>query len=1031
MKISHKSFVLLCLLVKFAALYIFFKGFFPIKRAIPGRATIHDLPIEPYNITEYPSESDDYHNQPAFGKLVIVLIDALRADFVFGEKAYQHMPFTHKLIQDGKTLSFLAKAHPPTVTMPRLKAITTGGIPGFVDVMFNMDSTALLEDNVISQLYHSNKKIVFYGDDTWIKLFPDYFSRSDGTTSFFVTDYTEVDNNVTRHVEPELRQSDWDVMILHYLGLDHIGHLAGPTSPLVEPKLQEMDKIVEQVLTELGKQDSTKSLPSLVVLCGDHGMSDVGSHGGASASETITPLVLMSSAYSNKHGQLYTKTEVKQIDVAPTLSLLLGLPIPQNSLGRVITQSLHILPIRNQLRVMQLNAYQLTQVLAENVNSHHKEPGYLQYDRAVKLHASWLGSYLQNTDNIDYKILGQKVIEQYRTSIHEMSNHIAASLAKYDEHAMIVAILLFWQVLCSLLYGTSHLHKGHVASVAVPIGEQLSIFIVIGCGLVITSVHVKICTDTSSIASEALCQLTPSAVVLSAVFVMSSTLFISVVINKFGDLVKITSFLKDLSLTNIQTMLVISTVLHTFSLLSSSFVEEEHQTWYFYTMTLNLYFVYKAISQNVLVILRKENSLNVTTPSDSTSDESVPDNQWISPSNKGQYSMMQVKETTHRNMSGENVRNICVSEQIDNNMQIDSIHEEEDEEIKDDNKPRYQGAGLLIWAVVMAICGRLLRAWNQTGIKSADRADVGDWFVRPENKLQLSILVIISCVTICVIRHRRQQCHPLLVLSIIGIYYYRATTGILSLPWTSSTEPDKGLYQAWLVYATVGLHIMKTVHRLFKELQNLELEPREVVVTCLESIYTSFIILAALLLRPHNSAVLALLVLQEHAMTTVMWPRFFTQSSAWIIGLLHVWFGLAAFYAQGNSNNAATVDISAGYVGLESHIPIIVGLLTFISTYIGPMLWMISLLIYITKNFYHRYNNAIQEIVYTLALFRALPLAIYTVVVSLQRYHLFVWSVFSPKLMYEGVLTMVYALVIFIFIVHSYILEKFKLIKLE
>jgi ethanolaminephosphotransferase len=37
-----------------------------------------------------------------------------------------------------------------------------------------------------------------------------------------------VDNNVTRHVPEELKQDDWNTMVLHYLGLDHIGHKAGP-----------------------------------------------------------------------------------------------------------------------------------------------------------------------------------------------------------------------------------------------------------------------------------------------------------------------------------------------------------------------------------------------------------------------------------------------------------------------------------------------------------------------------------------------------------------------------------------------------------------------------------------------------------------------------------------------------------------------------------------------------------------------------------------------------------------------------------
>ena len=59
-------------------------------------------------------------------------------------------------------------------------------------MVFNIDSELLQEDNLISQMKFANKKIVFYGDDTWMRLFPEHFERTDGTTSFFVTDYTEV-----------------------------------------------------------------------------------------------------------------------------------------------------------------------------------------------------------------------------------------------------------------------------------------------------------------------------------------------------------------------------------------------------------------------------------------------------------------------------------------------------------------------------------------------------------------------------------------------------------------------------------------------------------------------------------------------------------------------------------------------------------------------------------------------------------------------------------------------------------------------
>lgn len=73
-----------------------------------------------------------------------------------------------------------------------IQALISGDIPGFIDVVMNFDSAELANDNLLYQLNASGKAAVFYGDDTWLKLFPRSFIRSEGTTSFFVSDYTEV-----------------------------------------------------------------------------------------------------------------------------------------------------------------------------------------------------------------------------------------------------------------------------------------------------------------------------------------------------------------------------------------------------------------------------------------------------------------------------------------------------------------------------------------------------------------------------------------------------------------------------------------------------------------------------------------------------------------------------------------------------------------------------------------------------------------------------------------------------------------------
>lgn len=68
----------------------------------------------------------------------------------------------------------------------------TGTVSSFVDVVLNFGTQELMLDNIIHQAIEQTKRVVFYGDDTWIKLFPHHFLRHDGTTSFYVNDYTEV-----------------------------------------------------------------------------------------------------------------------------------------------------------------------------------------------------------------------------------------------------------------------------------------------------------------------------------------------------------------------------------------------------------------------------------------------------------------------------------------------------------------------------------------------------------------------------------------------------------------------------------------------------------------------------------------------------------------------------------------------------------------------------------------------------------------------------------------------------------------------
>ncbi|KAK1832274.1 GPI ethanolamine phosphate transferase 2 [Podospora conica] len=347
-----------------AAIFLFATGFFPYKPLLQG-------------LSEYSSlVGDGAPPQPPFDRLVFMVVDALRSDFVYSPNS--GFEYVQSLIRDGVALPFTAHATSPTVTMPRLKAITTGSVPSFLDVVLNLNegdesSTLASQDTWLAQMKAKNTgKLVMYGDDTWLKLFPGTFDRLDGTTSFFVSDFTEVDNNVTRHIANELKNDDWNTMVLHYLGLDHIGHKGGPRSPHMVPKQREMDGIVKQIFTAIETQPHLQS--TLFVVCGDHGMNDAGNHGASSPGETSPALVFMSpklktiqkglSAPIQSADDFQYYTTVEQSDIAPTLAALLGFPVPKNNLGALIPEFLPIWPSgKDQSSLLMQNAYQILDII--------------------------------------------------------------------------------------------------------------------------------------------------------------------------------------------------------------------------------------------------------------------------------------------------------------------------------------------------------------------------------------------------------------------------------------------------------------------------------------------------------------------------------------------------------------------------------------------------------------------------------------------------------------------------------------------
>ncbi|CAG8476866.1 834_t:CDS:10 [Ambispora leptoticha] len=379
-KRKHFLMAFLCLwllVLHVSGLYLFTRGFLLTRLALNNRSNCTTTPMTDAEETTTFNECLQW---PRFSKVVLIVIDALRFDFAIqheynnddetsSELYHNKLTIFDKLLkkEPENAMLFQYVADAPTTTLQRLKALTTGTLPTFIDAGSNFAGSSIEEDNLIYQLWQNGQNIAFMGDDTWVSLFPEQLDSNltFPFPSFNVKDLHGVDDGILQLLGPALEKKvspwknedkEWDVLIAHFLGVDHCGHRYGPNHPVMAAKLTQMNEMIRNV-TELMDQNT------LLLIMGDHGMDSKGDHGGDSNNEVESVLFMYSKRQlldphmtknlanvfkqldnnfpghrSSFTGKVDRWRSIPQIDIVPTLSLLLGLPIPYNNLGSVIPE---------------------------------------------------------------------------------------------------------------------------------------------------------------------------------------------------------------------------------------------------------------------------------------------------------------------------------------------------------------------------------------------------------------------------------------------------------------------------------------------------------------------------------------------------------------------------------------------------------------------------------------------------------------------------------------------------------------------
>lgn len=298
---------------------------------------------------------NDLLNPPA-RRVFLFVADGLR-DESFRRDHFQRTPFLRNIILNHGVYA-ISHTRVPTESRPGHVALLAG---------LYEDPSAVLkgwQDNPVEfdSVFNRSQVSYAWGSPDIMRIFrrsnvalDSYDAANEdfsGKTNTSLLD-TWVFERVQMFLMHDHKDSDKSIYFLHLLGLDTAGHIHKPNTELFDGNLQLVDNGVRDIVERINRKFPDNR--TAFVFTADHGMSNKGAHGAGTKHETETPFVAWGAGVQlGKYidgGQKmsYLKIddfdvpvfEIKQADVTPFLSSLIGIATPMNNVGELPVQFLN------------------------------------------------------------------------------------------------------------------------------------------------------------------------------------------------------------------------------------------------------------------------------------------------------------------------------------------------------------------------------------------------------------------------------------------------------------------------------------------------------------------------------------------------------------------------------------------------------------------------------------------------------------------------------------------------------------------
>ncbi len=262
--------------------------------------------------------------------VLLVVIDGLRLD------QSRELPEMNTLRAQGADGE--SRAGLPSLSNPARAVFSTGSWQEVNGVTNNSAYIPPKGRSVFSNANAVGIRVAFAGIDFWKQNYgmyarEDFPSFGKEPHDLGVDAISAYQRKLCGGIVPFVGASQARLIVVDLTAVDIISHDFGAVTPEAKRIRGEVDSCLQQVVA---KVDLAKTV---VIVTSDHGHLDTGGHGGEEEEVMRTPLVIAGQGVRRASG-----IRAEQVDIAPTICGLLGIPIPSMNQGRFLAEAFDFPP---------------------------------------------------------------------------------------------------------------------------------------------------------------------------------------------------------------------------------------------------------------------------------------------------------------------------------------------------------------------------------------------------------------------------------------------------------------------------------------------------------------------------------------------------------------------------------------------------------------------------------------------------------------------------------------------------------------